>query len=770
MARLSADGTKILENYCRFTGVSFNANVTTVYANGSTMDDSKVDNCVYFKNTEELGGGYSVRSEFIENRTVNVTWFGAVGDGVTDNLNSFDRIQAFLRSVNPKSSGKMTLVFPTSMYGFVTTGQFIIPNNVNVIMLSGILYTGPKDKSVLKIGSSSGNNEKVRLQLDVRSSTGSWLNENYIGIEIYNLYESTDVTILRSNGFTEGVRFIGDSSGFSYNTITLGQLMNNKIAIKLTSINSGWVNENLILGGRFQRTTGTNTTLSMFGVVITSQDGSYTNNNNNNFYKPSFELKGGVSAETLPILIEHGNQNAFKDIRNENDTIPCLIRTLNESTDNSVTIGFNSGSANINSLVQDLGSAPNTLVDVRKGYITSCVKKQSYNSEDLSSRLFNYDSDSFYSPDELYLISSAATTSTLSKNSSNFSYGSRGVVIPSSRGVLVRIDARLNKRFVITKFLISGSNGGRINVRPLDSSFNIITPSGTPLIKGLASNVPAYSSNFGGVYRQGTDTPSPFYINVDTSVSYIDVIFSGGSSSSSTLQSFCIESIDERFNVLDLNFRRGFYSSEAPTVTSFPSGTVVYNANPLLYSNVGWVLSTNSGIKAWQPFGFISVLPPLSIGSTSGIPIPPTAEIIDANLVEGTNVAYLSASSTNMPTSVTSGGFLDTGRYSTGTGSAFQVFKHTGLEDSFWFRKKQGSNEWGTWFQVASRQFVATNYTPQSIIDATSTPYTKATINAAYPSATKNTIIIQDGANMTYIKKDNSPTGNWSTFPTVQLT
>lgn len=56
------------------------------------------------------------------------------------------------------------------------------------------------------------------------------------------------------------------------------------------------------------------------------------------------------------------------------------------------------------------------------------------------------------------------------------------------------------------------------------------------------------------------------------------------------------------------------------------------------------------------------------------------------------------------------------------------------------------------------------------IIDATSTPYTKSSLNAEYPDALKGDIVIQDDANQIYIKKDNSPTGNWSTFPSVQLT
>lgn len=55
-------------------------------------------------------------------------------------------------------------------------------------------------------------------------------------------------------------------------------------------------------------------------------------------------------------------------------------------------------------------------------------------------------------------------------------------------------------------------------------------------------------------------------------------------------------------------------------------------------------------------------------------------------------------------------------------------------------------------------------------LDATATPYTKSTINAAYPNAKKGYMVIADNAGATYVKKDNSPTGNWSTFPTVELT
>ncbi|HMI03738.1 MAG TPA: hypothetical protein VK541_14740 [Pedobacter sp.] len=49
-------------------------------------------------------------------------------------------------------------------------------------------------------------------------------------------------------------------------------------------------------------------------------------------------------------------------------------------------------------------------------------------------------------------------------------------------------------------------------------------------------------------------------------------------------------------------------------------------------------------------------------------------------------------------------------------------------------------------------------------------PYTKATINAAFPTAKKGFIVINNTTGYSYIKNDNSASGEWSTFPSVQLT
>ncbi len=56
------------------------------------------------------------------------------------------------------------------------------------------------------------------------------------------------------------------------------------------------------------------------------------------------------------------------------------------------------------------------------------------------------------------------------------------------------------------------------------------------------------------------------------------------------------------------------------------------------------------------------------------------------------------------------------------------------------------------------------------IIDTTATPYTKSTINTAYPNATIGFKVVADSAGFTYIKKDNNSSGNWNVIASSQLT
>ena len=141
---------------------------------------------------------------------------------------------------------------------------------------------------------------------------------------------------------------MGIGTGFVYNDIRLGKIASNQIGLKVTNRSNvngikGWNNENLYLGGDFTVWTGVNSGQSRYGIVVTSEDGTYTNNNNNVFIKPSIELNRkdmkDPKKDCIPIVIEYGLNNSFDDIRNEGNG-DYLARILNDSRDNRFTVGY----------------------------------------------------------------------------------------------------------------------------------------------------------------------------------------------------------------------------------------------------------------------------------------------------------------------------------------------------------------------------------------------------------------------------------------------
>lgn len=65
-------GNTITNNFDRFTGEPFNATIVDEWWDGTPMSDSKVDNAIYFKNSNSVGG-YS-RRDF--NGVIDGRWFG----------------------------------------------------------------------------------------------------------------------------------------------------------------------------------------------------------------------------------------------------------------------------------------------------------------------------------------------------------------------------------------------------------------------------------------------------------------------------------------------------------------------------------------------------------------------------------------------------------------------------------------------------------------------------------------------------------------------
>ena len=426
-----------------------------------------------------------------------------------------------------------TLYFPRGI-GIETTSTVTIPAGINVIMDSPLIYAGVANEPCLVIGE-TGVSNRVELKIRVTKKVQSdWSNEDCIGVKIFNA-DTSKIDIKYATKFTIGVQFIGSGKGFAYNETRLGFLYDNKISLDCTNELNGWCNENSYYGGRFSNLTTTNTGLSRYGVRITSKDGLYTNNNNNVFYKPSFELKVPTSGEAIPILIEHGNLNEFKSIRNEGNSSPT-VRITNNSTANEITSGYG------DVVVEDLSMYPNTKSSARREQIFTDVGKVIFLASDLHKKACYYDGDSKVNIPTVHIGTSG--NSSVLNSGNNITLNENYLGLSSTRAVGIFVNTAKYKRFVVRRD-VEASNPGRVAIRCYDANGNVLDSSGPnhPYVRGIAPSPPYYSTNFGGTYRMGSDSPAAFYFKVHDDVKKIAVLVGGGSSSC-YLRGFSIECLD----------------------------------------------------------------------------------------------------------------------------------------------------------------------------------------------------------------------------------
>ncbi|WP_312697028.1 glycosyl hydrolase family 28-related protein [Sphingobacterium mizutaii] len=123
---LSEDGTKILNNYDRFTGTPFNGTIYQSLPSGAT-----VDNAIWFKNKIEFGGGFSKRDY---SGYIDIRIFGVKGDSATINSSLF---QKAIDSFNGSS-----VIF------YIPKGIYLI--NANIKLKSNVSIIGEGYDSVLK--------------------------------------------------------------------------------------------------------------------------------------------------------------------------------------------------------------------------------------------------------------------------------------------------------------------------------------------------------------------------------------------------------------------------------------------------------------------------------------------------------------------------------------------------------------------------------------------------------------------------------------------
>jgi hypothetical protein len=230
------------------------------------------------KVTDATKNPHGAFTEFSD-RAVNVKWFGAVGDGVTDDT---EALQDALSSLG--NSGGLVFV-PAGTYLFNETlvigaGQTI--TGVGNHKGSTLLYTGTG--SAVDI-SSEGCLSKIEVKKDPSLWTGDWNLANPVsGVRLTGSKgRAEDIRIW---GFEIGLHLIGAGGGCAYNQVFLRQIYNCHKAIVLdaTTVDSvmGWVNENTIYGGTISidsTYTSCDSYPTTWGIYMDCHTAHYPNNN-----------------------------------------------------------------------------------------------------------------------------------------------------------------------------------------------------------------------------------------------------------------------------------------------------------------------------------------------------------------------------------------------------------------------------------------------------------------------------------------------------------
>lgn len=224
---------------------------------------------------------------------------GALGDGVADDtaaLNAAAAMAAF--------EGRV-LEIPEGTYRI--TGPVLVPGAAAGVLMRGLILAEGGGYAALTLGDGGAarNGEKsytgIRVQ---RALISPWTDEADIGVVLRNL-DASVVEIRQAEGFTIGVRTLGEERGFEDTTITLGRLANNRIGLDIrTGTASGWNNSIRYIGGHFGIASGVNPAIDRYGIRFSAAPGAYLLHNSHLFEGPNFELAVSGSTRAIPVLSE----------------------------------------------------------------------------------------------------------------------------------------------------------------------------------------------------------------------------------------------------------------------------------------------------------------------------------------------------------------------------------------------------------------------------------------------------------------------------------
>jgi hypothetical protein len=602
-------------------------------------------------------------------------WWGAVQGGAAG-VDAATEINYCAAAAYGTAGGNdsATIVFSGGP-GFATTDTIAIPGDVNVDMQSILYYTGSQEEPAITIGSASDQPNRQDLRIKVtRNTQADWTNEANIGVKIWDA-NGCRIHLDICKGFTIGAQFISETQAMLFNTVYLGQFLNNGVALDLYTTGA-YVrqanNENVFIGGQLTIDSNVHTTLGRTGIRIwsdTTGAGVYYSNNNV-FYKPSVELGAANTTGTCVAFdIQHGQYNSWVGARDEgNDT---GWKFSNNSYGNRAEFCFN------NTDNSDLTDEQDNYIVGNRSYSRNAnTGAQFFNSGPLHKNACYSDGATYVNIPNVSLTASSGADIWQSLNS--ITMNEEYVEFSSSRGVGIFVNTLVAKRFIIRRDSIA-SRGGRIIVRAYDSSGSPLDDSGGDHVFGLSGRTFDYSANFGQVWTTGSDDTADIYFRVSSSVEYIYVGIIGGTATA-RLKSFSLYSLDGYSPATWTGYEEVVKGSNtgtaAPTEgfgttpTAWARGRTVWDYTPTSAAAQGWVcvFSLDTTLNGGEPSGETSMVVTSSTGALNG-------DVIGVLQDDGTTQWTTIASGQGTTTLVLTAGLTD----DAADGNAVRIFRFVAM-------------------------------------------------------------------------------------------
>ncbi|MFC7541856.1 glycosyl hydrolase family 28-related protein [Siccirubricoccus deserti] len=408
--------------------------------------------------------------------------FGATGDGVTDDTTA---LQTAMNAA--AASGKHLEIGEGS---FRTTLPLVLPGAAAGLTMRGaILYAGAGGVAALTLGDGGTTRNAVKLYQGLRvlrATLSDWLDESDIGIVIRN-QDSSLVELRQVEGFTIGLRTLGDGRGFEDSTVILGRIVNNAIGLDIhTATATGWNTSVRYHGGHFAAGSTVNTDKDRYGIRLSAAPGAYVAHNRHVFYGPAFELQArNRPISGIPFLSEVSSRSIIVSAMRMEGCSDYVARHTGAAQDHvyevawasqgyAVGIDYTGTATRVGSVVRALHQAAGHRAATREIVAVPNLRAAAFHwskTEIGFDRLACLSTNVSGTPTHLAHFAFPALE--------DYTLTDRGLLLTGGRGIGFVVDARVCKEFA----LAVDADDPRLVVQCFDASMNLLTNAGGELVR-----------------------------------------------------------------------------------------------------------------------------------------------------------------------------------------------------------------------------------------------------------------------------------------------